>query len=182
MQVLAFDPYLTADRANALGVELCGDLDSMLNGCDFLTLQMPATPDTENLLNQERIALLKPGVRIVNCARGSLIDEHALAAALSSGHVAGAALDVFRKEPPLDSPLMNVPNVIVTPHLAASTQESQRNVGLQVATQVADAVLDGVFQDAVNIPVRDWATFKKLTPQLNLVERLGLVAQQYVGA
>jgi D-3-phosphoglycerate dehydrogenase len=117
----------------------------------------------------------------VNCARGSLIDEHALAAALASGHVAGVALDVFRDEPPLDSPLMSAPNVVVTPHLGASTVESQRNVGLQVATQVADAILDGVFQDAVNIPVRDWATFKKLTPQLNMVERLGLVAQQYVG-
>jgi len=182
MQVLAFDPYLTADRANALGVELCGDLDSMLKRCDFLTLHMPATPDTENLLNQVRIALLKPGVRIVNCARGSLIDEHALAAALYSGHVAGVALDVFREEPPLDSPLMSAPNIVVTPHLAASTLESQRNVGLQVATQVADAVLEGVFQDAVNIPVRDWATFKKLTPQLNMVERLGIMAQQYVGA
>ena len=182
MQVLAFDPYLTADRANALDVELCGDLDSMLKRCDFLTLHLPATRDTENLLNRERIARLKPGIRIVNCARGSLIDERALAAALTSGHIAGAALDVFREEPPLDSPLMNAPNVVVTPHLAASTQESQRNVGLQVATQVADAVLDGVFQDAVNIPVRDWATFKKLTPQLNLVERLGMVAQQYVGA
>ena len=182
MQVLAFDPYLTADRASALGVDLCGDLGSMLGRCDFLTLHIPATSDTENLLDQERIALLKPGVRIVNCARGSLVDEHALAAALSSGHVAGVALDVFREEPPLDSPLMSAPNVVVTPHLAASTRESQRNVGLQVATQVADAILDGVFQDAVNIPVRDWATFKKLTPQLKLVERLGLVAQQYVGA
>lgn len=182
MQILAFDPYLSSERADALGVELCSDLDSMLTRCDFLSLHIPVTAQTENLLNPERIARLKPGVRIVNCARGSLIDEHALAAALTSGHVAGVALDVFREEPPLDSPLMSAPNVVVTPHLGASTIESQRNVGLQVATQVADAILDGVFQDAVNIPVRDWATFKKLSPQLNMVERLGLVAQQYVGA
>ena len=182
MQILAFDPYLSAERADALGVELCGDLNSMLTRCDFLTLHIPVTTETENLLSRERIARLKSGARIVNCARGGLINEHALAAALTSGHVAGVALDVFREEPPLDSPLMNVPNVIVTPHLGASTLESQRNVGLQVATQVAEAILEGIFQEAVNIPVRDWATFKKLMPQLNMIERLGSVAQQYVGA
>ncbi len=182
MKILGFDPYLSPERADALGVELCSDLGTMLARCDILTLHAPVTSETETLLSRERIARLKPGVRIVNCARGSLIDEDALAQALSSGDVAGVALDVFREEPPTDSPLMSAPNVIVTPHLGASTRESQRNVGLQIATQVADAIIEGVFQDAVNIPVRDWATFKKLAPQLNMVERLGSVAQQYVGA
>ena len=182
MEVLAFDPYLPAERADALGVELCAELDELLPRCDFLTLHMPGTAETENLLDARRIGRLKSGVRVVNCARGNLIDEAALAAALEEGKVGGAALDVFREEPGLDSPLLDAPNVIATPHLGASTVESQRNVGLQVAAQVADAMQDGVFQDAVNIPVRDWATFKKLTPQLTMVERLGSVAQQYSGA
>ena len=182
MELLAFDPYLPAERADSLGVELCAELDDMLARCDFITLHMPGTAETENLLNAQRIARLKPGARIVNCARGNLVDETALAEALVSGHVAGAAIDVFRDEPALGSPLLDAPNIVATPHLGASTVESQRNVGLQVAAQVADAMQHGVFQDAVNIPVRDWATFKKLTPQLTMVERLGIVAQQYSGA
>jgi D-3-phosphoglycerate dehydrogenase len=179
MELLGFDPYLPAERAESLGVELFADLDEMLARCDFITLHMPGTAETENLLNSERISRLKRGVRVVNCARGNLVDETALVAALVSGQVGGAAIDVFRTEPALDSPFLDAPNVIVTPHLGASTVESQRKVGLQVAAQVADAMQEGIFQDAVNIPVRDWALFKKLTPQLTMVERLGSVAQQY---
>ncbi|MEJ2176860.1 MAG: phosphoglycerate dehydrogenase [Gammaproteobacteria bacterium] len=179
MQVLAYDPYISAERAAALDVELMDDLDALLAKSDFISLHMPNTSQTRNLMNAERLKNTKPGARIINCARGNLIDEVALADALRSGHIAGAALDVFQEEPPFDSPLMQAPNIIITPHLGASTQESQRNVGVQVAQQVSDAVCYGVFKDAVNIPVRDWATYEKLTPFLNMVERMGALAAQY---
>lgn len=182
MRVLAYDPFLSSERAASLEVELIEDLDELLALSDFFSLHMPNTPQTQNLLNQQRLSKIKPGARIVNCARGSLVDEMALAEALNTGHVAGVALDVFAKEPPFDSPLMRAPNVIATPHLGASTQESQRNVGLQVAEQVSDAVRNGIFKDAVNIPVRDWVTFEKITPYLSMVERLGVLAAQYAGS
>lgn len=181
MNVFGYDPYLSQERADELGIEFCVDLDSMLQCCDFLSLHMPVNADTAGLIDEQLIARMKPGIRIVNCARGNLIDESALAAALKSGHVAGAAVDVFEQEPPLESPLLNAPNVVATPHLGASTEESQRQVGLQVAEQVADALQHGVYREAVNIPVKDWATLQKLEPQLAMVERLGTVAQQYVG-
>lgn len=187
MTVLAYDPYLSAERAQALGVERVDELDEALARADFITLHLPGTPETQQLINAERLARCKPGARLVNCARGVLIDEAALADALASGQLAGAAIDVFAKEPPFagdggaDSPLLDAPNVVLTPHLGASTVESQRNVGIQVAEQVADALEKGVFRQAVNIPVRDWATMEKLAPELLLVERLGHVACQFVG-
>ena len=179
MRVLAYDPYISAERAGALDVELTDDLDAMLARSDFVSLHMPNTPHTRNLMDAERLTKTKPGACIVNCARGTLVDEFALTDALRSGHIAAAALDVFQEEPPFASPLMRAPNLIVTPHLGASTKESQRNVGVQIAQQVSDAVRHNVFKDAVNIPVRDWTTFEKLTPYLNMVERMGVLAAQY---
>lgn len=181
MNVLGYDPYLSQERADDLSIEFQTDLNKMLERCDFLSLHMPVTSATAGLIGQRMIERMKPGVRIVNCARGNLIDETALSAALQSGHVAGAAVDVFQQEPPLESPLLKAPNLVATPHLGASTEESQRQVGLQVAEQVADALQNGVYREAVNIPVGDWATLQKLEPQLAMVERLGAVAQQYVG-
>ena len=130
MRVLAFDPYLSATRARSLQVELVDELDDLLREADFITLHTPLTPETHHLLNAERFAKMKRGVRIINCARGGLIDEAALAECLTSGHVAGAALDVFEKEPlPDDSPLRGLPNLVLTPHLGASTAEAQESVG-----------------------------------------------------
>jgi D-3-phosphoglycerate dehydrogenase len=181
MTVLGYDPFLSAERAKTMGVELVAELDDLLARCDFLSLHLPGSGATAGLLNAERLQRCKPGVRIVNCARGNLIDESALATALHDGRVAGAALDVFAQEPPTDSPLLQAPNLVATPHLGASTVESQRKVGMQIAEQVADALDHGVFREAVNIPVRDWSTYAKLKPQLVLVERLGQLAQQYAG-
>ena len=180
MTVLGFDPYLPAERAETLGVELVADIDTLLARSDFVSLHSPASADGRALLDAPRLAAAKPGVRIVNCARGSLIDEAALADALHRGHVGGAALDVFVNEPPDDSPLLHAPNLVATPHLGASTVESQLNVGLLIAEQVADALQHDVFRAAVNIPVEDWATLAALAPQLAMVERLGQVAQQYI--
>jgi D-3-phosphoglycerate dehydrogenase len=181
MSVLGFDPYMSTEQAKSMSIELIADLDDLLARCDFLSLHLPGIDSTKGIINAKRLEICKAGIRIVNCARGSLIDESALADALHSGHVAGAALDVFQNEPPVDSPLLNAPNLVATPHLGASTRESQRNVGLQIAEQVADALDHGVFREAVNIPVQDWKTYTRLKPQLLLVERLGQVAQQYAG-
>ena len=180
MAVVGYDPYLPAERAESLGVELLPDLDALLGRSDFISLHAPASADGRAMLDAARLERTKPGVRIINCARGSLIDEGALAEALVSGRVAGAALDVFEHEPPVDSPLLRAPNLVATPHLGASTVESQRNVGLLIAEQVADALQHEVFRAAVNIPVEDWTTLAALAPQLAMVERLGQVAQQYV--
>ncbi len=180
MTVLAYDPYLSSERAQELGVERVTELEALLARCDYLSIHLPKTEETHNLLNAERLALCPAGVRIVNCARGGLIDEQALTDALISGHVGGAALDVFENEPPFESPLMDAPNLVATPHLGASTVESQRKVGMLIAEQIADALDHGVFREALNIPVRDWATFAKLQPQLQLAERMGMLAQQFV--
>ncbi|MDH3715033.1 MAG: phosphoglycerate dehydrogenase [Gammaproteobacteria bacterium] len=181
MTVIAYDPFVSTDRAKSLGVQLAPDLQEVLARSDFLSLHLPGTPETAEILNAENLQRCKKGVRIVNCARGNLIDEAALAQALTSGHVAGAALDVFVDEPPTGSPLLQAPNLVATPHLGASTVESQRKVGMQIAEQVADALASGVFREAINIPVQDWGSFSQLKPQLVLVERLGQVAQQQAG-
>ena len=179
MTVLGYDPFLSVEQAKSMNVELVSDLDGLLEQCDFLSLHLPSTGDTKKLINAERLGRCKPGVRIINCARGDLVDENALAQALRNGHVAGAALDVFDNEPPTGSPLLSAPNLVATPHLGASTVESQLNVGLQIAERVADALQTGAFREAVNIPVKDWRTFGRIKPTLDLVERLGCLAQQY---
>ncbi|MEL6211841.1 MAG: hydroxyacid dehydrogenase, partial [Pseudomonadota bacterium] len=147
MKVVAYDPFLSADRARELGVEKL-ELEELLARADFVTLHLPKTDKTANLLSAERIALMKPGARLVNCARGGLVDEAAVAAALKDGKLAGAAFDVFAVEPAKDNPLFNRPNVVVTPHLGAATTEAQENVALQVAEQMADYLNHGAISNA----------------------------------
>jgi D-3-phosphoglycerate dehydrogenase len=177
MKVVAFDPFLTAERAVEMGVEKA-DLDTLLAKADFITLHTPLTDQTRNILSAENLAKTKKGVRIINCARGGLIDEAALKAALDSGHVAGAALDVFAKEPAKESPLFGTPNFICTPHLGASTNEAQVNVALQVAEQMADYLVNGGVTNALNMPSLSAEEAPKLKPYMALAERLGSLVGQ----
>jgi D-3-phosphoglycerate dehydrogenase len=177
MKVVAFDPFLTPERALEMGVEKA-DLDTLLAKADFITLHTPLTDQTRNILSAENIAKCKPGVRIINCARGGLIDEEALKAALDSGHVAGAALDVFLKEPAKESPLFGTPNFISTPHLGASTDEAQVNVAIQVAEQLSDYLVNGGVTNALNMPSLSAEEAPKLRPYMALAERLGSLVGQ----
>jgi D-3-phosphoglycerate dehydrogenase len=177
MKVAAFDPFLTEDRAVEMGVEKV-DLDTLLARADFITLHTPLTDQTRNILSRENLAKTKPGVRIVNCARGGLIDEDALKDALDSGHVAGAALDVFQTEPAKESPLFGTPNFICTPHLGASTNEAQVNVALQVAEQMADYLVNGGVTNALNMPSLSAEEAPKLRPYMTLAQRLGSLVGQ----
>ncbi len=167
MKVIAYDPFLSAERAVALGVEKV-ELDELLARADVITLHVPLTDKTRNILSAEALARTKPGVRIVNCARGGLLDEAALRAALDSGHVAGAALDVFAVEPAQDNPLFGHPNVICTPHLGASTAEAQENVALQVAEQISAYLVDGAIANAVNFPAISADEAPRLRPFVEL--------------
>ncbi|MGI8821081.1 MAG: phosphoglycerate dehydrogenase [Chthoniobacterales bacterium] len=174
MRVLAFDPYLSATRARALQVELVDDLADLLSAAHFITLHTPLTPETHHLLDASRIAQTKRGVRIINCARGGLIDELALAEALRSGQVAAAALDVFETEPlPADSPLRQLPTLVLTPHLGASTAEAQESVGIEIAQSIRAALLDGTIRNAVNMPNLDAKTLAIVGPHLRFGEKLG---------
>ncbi|WP_454916325.1 phosphoglycerate dehydrogenase [Xanthobacter sediminis] len=177
MKVIAFDPFLSAERARALGVEKV-DLDELLARADFITLHTPLTEKTRNILSAEAIARTKKGVRIINCARGGLLDEVALAAALDSGHMAGAALDVFAEEPAFASPLFGRDNVVCTPHLGAATTEAQENVALQIATQMSDYLLAGAISNAVNFPPISAEEAPRLAPFISLAEKLGAFAGQ----
>jgi D-3-phosphoglycerate dehydrogenase len=182
MKVVAFDPFLSPERAVELGIEKV-ELDDLLKRADFITLHTPLTDQTRNILSKENLAKCKKGVRIVNCARGGLIDEVALKEALDSGHVAGAALDVFQTEPAKDSPLFGTPNFICTPHLGASTNEAQVNVALQVAEQIADFLVNGGVTNALNMPSLSAEEAPKLKPYMALAEQLGsLVGQLTTGA
>src|SRR6185369_1708846 len=151
MKVVAYDPFLSAERAVELGVEKV-ELDDLLRRADFISLHTPLTDKTRNIIDAAALRKAKKGVRIVNCARGGLVDERAIAQALKTGHVAGAAFDVFEVEPAKDSPLFGLANVICTPHLGAATSEAQENVALQVAEQMADYLLKGAIAYAVNFP------------------------------
>jgi len=182
MKVVAFDPFLTPERAVEMGVEKA-DLDTLLAKADFITLHTPLTDQTRNILSMENLAKTKKGVRIINCARGGLIDEVALKEALDSGHVAGAALDVFAVEPAKESPLFGTPNFICTPHLGASTNEAQVNVALQVAEQLSDYLVNGGVTNALNVPSLSAEEAPKLRPYMALAEQLGsLVGQLTTGA
>jgi len=178
MRVLAYDPYLTLSRANALQVELL-ELDDLLPHCDFITVHMPMSDETRGMLNASAFAKMKPGARVLNCARGGIINETDLVTAIKSGQVAGAALDVYETEPPpKDFPLRDLPQVIMTPHLGASTEEAQENVGIEVAEAITDYLLNGAVRNAVNLPNLDAKTYAQVKPYLALGEKLGrLVAQ-----
>ena len=180
MKVIAFDPFLTAERALEIGVEKV-DLDTLLARADFITLHTPLTDETRNILSEANLAKTKAGVRIVNCARGGLIDEQALKVALDSGHVAGAALDVFESEPATASPLFGTPNFISTPHLGASTNEAQVNVAIQVAEQMSDFLLLGGVTNAINMPSLSAEEAPRLRPYMALAEDLGKLVGQILG-
>ncbi|MEQ4596772.1 MAG: phosphoglycerate dehydrogenase, partial [Methylobacteriaceae bacterium] len=172
LKVIAYDPFLTPERAFEIGVEKV-ELDELLARADIITLHVPLTDKTRNLLSEENLAKTKRGVRIVNCARGGLVDEIALRAALESGHVAGAALDVFVTEPAIENPLFGHPNVICTPHLGAATSEAQENVALQIAEQMADYLLSGAITNAINFPSISAEEAPRLKPFVALCEKLG---------
>lgn len=178
MRVLAFDPYLSSSRAQALDVELV-DADRLYAESDFITVHMPMTDETRGMVNAAAIARMKRGVRLLNCARGGIIAESDLLAALESGHVAGAALDVYETEPlPADSPLRGHPNLIMTPHLGASTEEAQENVGIEVAEAISAFLLQSEVRNAVNLPALDAKTHAHLRPYLLLGEKLGRLVGQ----
>jgi D-3-phosphoglycerate dehydrogenase len=182
MKVVAFDPFLSPERAVEMGIEKV-ELDELLARADFITLHTPLTDQTRNILSRENIAKTKKGVRIINCARGGLVDEAALKEALDSGHVAGAALDVFVTEPAKESPLFGTPNFVCTPHLGASTSEAQVNVALQVAEQMSDYLVNGGVTNALNMPSLSAEEAPKLKPYMALAEKLGsLVGQLTTGA
>ncbi len=177
MKVVAYDPFLTEDRAVEMGVEKV-DLGELERRADFISLHTPLTDETRNILNRERLERTKKGVRIVNCARGGLIDEVALKDLLDSGHIAGAALDVFAEEPAKESPLFGTPNFICTPHLGASTTEAQVNVALQVAEQMSDYLVNGGVTNALNMPSLSAEEAPKLRPYMALAEKLGSLVSQ----
>jgi D-3-phosphoglycerate dehydrogenase / 2-oxoglutarate reductase len=174
--VLAFDPYVSAERYRELGVEQAGSPDDVYAAADFITLHLPKTPDTEGWLNAEVLARCKDGVRVLNVARGLLVVDEDLKAAIDSGKVAGAALDVFRSEPITEHPLFGYPNVIVTPHLGASTAEATDRAGYQAAEQVVAALAGGVVTSAVNVPAIPAEDLEVLGPYVALCESLGRIA------
>ncbi|MGB7768855.1 MAG: phosphoglycerate dehydrogenase [Verrucomicrobiia bacterium] len=179
MRVIAYDPYLTEDRAKAVGAEFADSVDDVYRAADFITVHMPVTPETKHMLNAAAFTKMKPGVRIVNCARGEIIAENDLIAALESGKVAAAALDVYSVEPlPADHPFRKQPNVILTPHLGASTQEAQEKCGIEVAEVVTAYLLTGEVRNAVNLPYLDAKTYEQVKPYLPLGEALGKLLAQ----
>jgi D-3-phosphoglycerate dehydrogenase len=177
MKVIGYDPFLSPERAKDLGVEKV-ELDELLKRADFITLHTPLTDKTKNILDAAALAKTKKGVRVINCARGGLVDEQALRAALDSKHVAGAAFDVFVEEPATANVLFGHPNVICTPHLGASTNEAQENVALQVAEQMSDYLLSGAISNAVNFPSITAEEAPRLKPFVALAEKLGSFAGQ----
>ena len=177
MKVLAYDPYVTPAAAREADAELV-PLEELLRQSDFISLHTSLSPSTEKIINAAAIAQMKRGARLINCARGELIDEAALAEALRSGQLAGAALDTFAVEPPANSPLTEMPNVIATPHIAGSTREAQEEVGTAIAQQIRDYLADGVIRNAVNMPALSPEQYRRLRPYLDLGERLGALAAQ----
>jgi D-3-phosphoglycerate dehydrogenase / 2-oxoglutarate reductase len=177
MRVIAYDPFLSPERAKDIGVEKV-ELDDLLARADFISFHTPLTEKTKNILNAETLARTKKGVRIINCARGGLVDEKALRAALDSGQVAGAAFDVFLTEPATENPLFGHPNVVCTPHLGAATSEAQENVALQIAEQMSDYLLRGAISNAVNFPSITAEEAPRLKPYIALAEKLGSFAGQ----
>ncbi len=181
MNVIGYDPFLSDERAGELGVEKV-DLEDLFRRADFITIHTPLTPETRNLINRDSIRMMKDGVMIINCARGGIINETDLYEALQSGKVAGAALDVFEKEPPGDLPLLKHERVVCTPHLGASTSEAQENVAIAISEQIVDFLLYGTIRNAVNFPSIPADQLPRLRPYISLAEALGsFVSQIYEG-
>ena len=177
MRIVAHDPFISKEIAAGVGAELMS-LDAMCAAADYITLHLPSTPDTKHLFNDERFARCKPGVRLVNTARGELVDEEALRRAIDNGSVAAAALDVFETEPPSDWSLTQLPQVIATPHIAASTEEAQELVGIETAATVRDFLRDGVVRNAVNFPSIHADELQRLQPWIRLADHLGALVSQ----
>jgi D-3-phosphoglycerate dehydrogenase len=180
MQILAFDPFVTEERAREMGITM-GDLETVLRGGDFITVHTPLTNETRNLIDEDEFKIMKPGVRIVNCARGGIINEAALAKAVAEGAVAGAAVDVFTKEPPTGNPILEQEKIIVTPHLGASTAEAQINVALAVADQILAISRGGLPTNAINMPAISPETLAVMDPFMKLAEKMGTLLGQLVG-
>jgi len=180
MRLLVYDPYLSPEKTRELDAEPVGSPEELYKRADFITVHVPLTNETRGMIGTKEIALMKKGVRLVNCARGGIIDEKALVAAVKSKQVAGAAVDVFEQEPPADRELVDLPNVIVTPHLGASTEEAQFNVAREIAVSVRDFLLGRGVRNAVNVPSVDPEVYKLLEPYLKLVEKIGLMQGQLV--
>jgi len=181
MKIMAFDPFISEEKAKSLNIEPV-DMDTLLKNSDFITIHTPLTEDTRHLIDEKAFKKMKKGVRIVNAARGGIIDEDALAANIKSGKVAGAALDVYETsaKPPVDSPVVGLESVITTPHLGASTEEAQVNVAIDVARSVADALLGKGFRNAANVPAMEEEAMATVQPYLNLAERLGSIQSQLI--
>jgi D-3-phosphoglycerate dehydrogenase len=180
MHVLGYDPFLSEERASEFGIELYRDVDEIVKRCDYLTVHTPLTDETRGIINSKRIATMKKGVRIINCARGGIVDENALADAIESGHVAGAAVDVFLEEPPADRRLVDLPQVLATPHLGASTEEAQELVAVEAAEIVAGFLLRGEIRHAINMAPVSASEMQELRHYLSLSYRLGLLAAQMI--
>src|SRR5579875_445489 len=178
MELIGHDPFVSASIARENGIRLVG-LEELFAESDYLTLHVGLTPQTTGIINRDTIATMKKGVRLVNCARGELIVENDLAEALKSGQVGGAALDVFHQEPPKESPFFGLPNAILTPHIAGSTNEAQEAVGVQIAMQVREYLKSGVVQNAVNMPSLTHEEYQETAPWLNLAQRLGAFLAQF---
>lgn len=172
MKIIAHDPFVAAPVARQHDIQLA-ELDQVYASADYLSLHVGLTPQTRGMIDKKALAKMKGGVRIINCARGELLDEAALAEALTSKHVAGAALDVFAEEPPKNSPLLGLENVVATPHIAGSTHEAQDAVGVQIASQVREYLKRGVIQNAVNMPSIDDQQYTQMRPYISLAEKLG---------
>ncbi|MDH4029062.1 MAG: phosphoglycerate dehydrogenase, partial [Nitrospirota bacterium] len=180
-KILTYDPYLSEEKAKTLGVTVVS-LNDLFKRSDFITSHIPLTNETKNLINAKSIATMKKGVMIINASRGGVVDEEALYDALKSGHVAAAALDVFSKEPPEKSPLLELDNFICTPHLGASTADAQENVAIAVANQIVDYLVHGSIRNAVNFPSVSADVLPMLQPYINLAERLGgFISQNFEG-
>lgn len=182
MNIYAYDPFLSEERAAKLGVRL-GSIPEIIKEADFITVHTPLTKETRHLIGKKEFALMKDGVRVINCARGGIIDEQALYDAIVAGKVAAAGLDVFEVEPPVDHPLLKLPQVVVTPHLGASTVEAQENVALDVSAEVLHILRSEPFKNAVNLPTIPAEVLSKVQPYFNLGEKIGLILSQItVGA
>ena len=172
MKAVAYDPFANADIAKNNGIELTS-LDEVFKQSDYLSIHSPLTDDTRGMINAANIAKMKDGVRIVNCARGAIINDKDLAEAVTAGKIAGAALDVFVKEPPEDWSLVETPNIIATPHLAASTEEAQVKIAVEMSEVIVDFFTKGLIRNAVNIPTVDWETYKKMMPYVEMASKIG---------